>query len=84
VRPVLCNVRVFIGHIGDCEKGDGIDSFEVYAENDDMECPKLRQRLIKKTGSASLSASLNLGIPCPHRVYAVVFPGAVIRRRYLR
>jgi hypothetical protein len=30
------------------------------------------------------SSSMNVGIPCPHRVYAVVFPGAVIRRRYLR
>jgi hypothetical protein len=75
---------VFIGYIGDCEKGDEIDSFEVYAEDDDMECSRLRQRLIKKTRSASLSAPLNIGIPCPHRVYAVVFPGAVIRRRYLR
>jgi hypothetical protein len=83
VRPVLCNIRVFIGYIGDCEKGDGIDSFESYGE-EDIKCSWLRQRLIKKTRSASLSASLNLGIPCPHRVYAVVFPGAVIRRRYLR
>jgi hypothetical protein len=84
VRPVLCKIRVINGSVGDCEKGDGIDSFEVYAEDDDMECSRLRQRLIKKTRSASLSAPLNIGIPCPHRVYAVVFPGAVIRRRYLR
>lgn len=84
MRPVLCNVGVFIGYIRDCEKGDGIDSFEGYKEPDGMICPRLRQRSIKKTRSATLSASLNLGIPCPHRVYAVVFPGAVIRKRYLR
>jgi hypothetical protein len=36
VRPVLCNVRVFIGYIGDCEKGDGIDSFELYGGDDDI------------------------------------------------
>jgi hypothetical protein len=74
---------VFIGYIGDCEKEDGIDSFEEH-DQDDMECSRLRQRLIKRTRSATLSAPLNIGIPCPHRVYAVVFPGAVIRRRYLR
>jgi hypothetical protein len=84
VRPVLCNIRVFIGYIGDCEKGDGIDSFEEYDQEEDIKCSRLRQRLIKRTRSASLSAPLNIGIPCPHRVYAVVFPGAVIRRRYLR
>ena len=43
MRPVLYNVRVIVGYIGVCEKGDGIDSFEVCGEGDEVKCSMLRR-----------------------------------------